>query len=90
MIGKLTIDKSSMNISYFLYTLKIISNHKGRISRKDFVEEMAAFVGVPAIKNGKENRTAYNKSKMVRYFGFADVVIYADNSSYLVLKHRGE
>lgn len=90
MIGKLTIDKSSMNISYFLYTLKIISNHKGRISRKDFVSEMAAFVGVPAVKDGKENRTAYNKSKMVRYFGFADVVSYADNSSYLVLTHRGE
>lgn len=90
MIGKLTIDKSSMNISYFLYTLMIISNNNGIISRKKFVQEMAAFVGVPAIKDGKENRTAYNKSKMVRYFGFADVVVKNENEQYLVLTNRGK
>ena len=90
MIGKLTIDKSSMNISYFLYTLLIISKNNGIVSRKKFVQEMASFVGVPAIKDGKENRTAYNKSKMVRYFGFADVVIRNENEQYLVLTNRGK
>ena len=90
MIGKLTIDKSSMNMSYFLYTVLIISKHNGLVSRKTFVEEMASFVGVPAVKDGKENRTAYNKSKMVRYFGFADVVIGSSNEQYLVLTNRGK
>lgn len=90
MIGKLTIDKSSMNMSYFLYTVLIISKHNGMVSRKTFVEEMASFVGVPAVKDGKENRTAYNKSKMVRYFGFADVVIGSSNEQYLVLTNRGK
>ena len=90
MIGKLTIDKSSMNMSYFLYTVLIISKHDGMVSRKTFVEEMASFVGVPAVKDGKENRTAYNKSKMVRYFGFADVVIGSSNEQHLVLTNRGK
>lgn len=36
MIGKLTIDKASMNLSYFLYTLKIINDNNGRVSRKNF------------------------------------------------------
>ena len=90
MIGKLTIDKSSMNMSYFLYTILIIAKHNGSVSRKKFVEEMASFVGVPAVKDGKENRTAYNKSKMVRYFGFADVVIKNTNDQYLVLTNRGK
>jgi len=90
MIGKLTIDKSSMNMSYFLYTILIIAKHNGTVSRKKFVEEMASFVGVPAVKDGKENRTAYNKSKMVRYFGFADVVVKNTNDQYLVLTNRGK
>ena len=90
MIGKLTIDKSSMNMSYFLYTILIIAKHNGAVSRKKFVEEMASFVGVPAVKDGKENRTAYNKSKMVRYFGFADVVVKNTNDQYLVLTNRGK
>ena len=89
MIGKLTIDKSSMNISYFLYTIKIINSNGGKVSRKDFTKEMAAFVGVPAVQNNKENRTAYNKSKLPRYFGFVDIVVDADNSNFLVLTHRG-
>lgn len=90
MIGKLTIDKSSMNISYFLYTIKIIASNEGKISRKNFVKKMADFVGVPAIQNNKENRTAYNKSKLPRYFGFVDIVADAEEPNYLVLTHRGE
>lgn len=89
MIGKLTIDKSSMNISYFLYTVQLIAANGGRISRKEFVRRMADFVGVPAVQNGKENRTAYNKSKLPRYFGFVDVTGDEENR-YLVLTRRGE
>lgn len=90
MIGKLTIDKSSMNISYFLYTIKIIASNEGKISRKNFVKKMADFVGVPAVQNNKENRTAYNKSKLPRYFGFVDIVTDAEDINYLVLTHRGQ
>lgn len=90
MIGKLTIDKSSMNISYFLYTVKIIASNNGKISRKNFVKEMADFVGVPAVQNNKENRTAYNKSKLPRYFGFVDIVADTEEINYLVLTHRGK
>ena len=90
MIGKLTIDKSSMNISYFLYAIKIIASNEGKISRKNFVKEMADFVGVPAVQNNKENRTAYNKSKLPRYFGFVDIVADEQELNYLVLTNRGE
>lgn len=50
MIGNLTIDKASMNISYFLNTIRIISLNGGRISRRDFVNQMAEFIGVSAQK----------------------------------------
>ena len=49
MIGKLTIDKASMNLSYFLYTLKIINDNNGRVSRKNFGRLMGEFIGVPSI-----------------------------------------
>lgn len=42
MIGNLTIDKASMNISYFLYSIKVINDRNGRIERKDFGKQMAA------------------------------------------------
>lgn len=89
MIGKLTIDKASMNISYFLYTVRIIDENNGKISRKDFGKRMGQFIGVPFMKGGKENRTPYNKSKLPRYFGFVDIET-DSNSSYLVLTHRGK
>lgn len=89
MIGNLTIDKASMNLSYFLYTVYIIDMHGGRISRRDFVKEMAEFTGVPAQKNGKENRTPYNKSKLPRYFGFVDTEADDEEGNFLVLTNRG-
>ena len=90
MIGKLTIDKASMNLSYFLYTLKIINDNNGRVSRKNFGRLMGEFIGVPSIKGGKENRTPYNKSKLPRYFGFVDIEYGENNESFLVLTHRGK
>ena len=88
MRGNLTIDKASMNLSYFLYTILLINNHDKLITRKEFVKEMASFIGVSPIKDGKENRTPYNKSKLPRYFGFVDV-LEKDGESYLVLTNRG-
>lgn len=89
MIGNLTIDKASMNLSYFLYTIYIIDMYGGRISRRDFVKEMADFTGVSAQKNGKENRTPYNKSKLPRYFGFVDTEADDEEGNFLVLTNRG-
>lgn len=90
MIGNLTIDKASMNISYFLNTIRIIHLNGDRISRSDFVQKMAEFIGVSARKDGKENRTPYNKSKLPRYFGFVDIDTDANGINYLVLTHRGQ
>lgn len=89
MIGKLTIDKASMNLSYFLYTIKIISDNNGRISRTEFGKQMGTFIGIPSVKGGKENRTPYNKSKLPRYFGFVDIEHGDGNEIFLVLTHRG-
>lgn len=90
MIGNLTIDKASMNISYFLYTIKVINDRNGRIERKDFGKQMGDFIGVSSVKNGKENRTPYNKSKLPRYFGFVDMEKGSEGLSYLTLTHRGK
>ena len=87
MIGRLTIDKASMNLSYFLYTIRIISSNNGSISRTDFSMQMGKFIGQPY---DIENRTPFNKSKFPRYFGFVDVKIDSNNKPLLVLTHRGE
>ena len=89
MVGNLTVDKASLNLSYFLKSVKIISENNGRILRSDFVGEMAEFIGIDATKDGKENRTPYNKLKQVQYFGFSDIVK-NDNESWLCLTRRGE
>lgn len=90
MIGRLTIDKASMNLSYFLYTLKIINDNNGRVSRREFGKQMGDFIGMPSVKGGKENRTPYNKSKLPRYFGFVDIEYGHSNENILVLTHRGK
>lgn len=89
MVGNLTVDKASLNLSYFLKSVKIISDNNGRILRPDFVDEMAEFMGTYATKDGKENRTPYNKLKQVQYFGFSNIVK-NDEGSWLCLTRRGE
>ena len=92
MKGKLTVEKAAANISLFLKTIKIISeSDNGIISRKDFVSEMGDFIGIDAInKDGKEQRTPYNKSKFARYFGFVSSVVDEENVQYMVLTRRGQ
>lgn len=89
MVGSLTVDKASLNLSYFLKSVKIISDNNGRILRPDFVYEMAEFMGTYATKDGKENRTPYNKLKQVQYFGFSNIDK-NDEGSWLCLTRRGE
>lgn len=89
MVGNLTVDKASLNISYFLKSIKIISDNQGKIIRHGFVEEMADFMGTYPTKDGKENRTPYNKLKQVQYFGFAKIED-NDSGSWQLLTRRGE
>lgn len=89
MVGNLTVDKASLNLSYFLKSVKIISDNNGRILRPDFVDEMAEFMGTYATKDGKENRTPYNKLKQVQYFGFSNIDK-NDEGTWLCLTRRGE
>ena len=89
MVGNLTVDKASLNLSYFLKSIKIISENGGRILRPDFVYEMADFMGTYATKDGKENRTPYNKLKQVQYFGFSTIKK-DEKGSWLCLTRRGE
>ncbi|MFI3167379.1 MAG: AAA family ATPase [Bacillota bacterium] len=85
MLGKMTFDKASMNLSYFLYSIKLVVENGGEISRELFTERMGAFGNIPIKNNdGKENRTAYNKSKLPRYFGF--LVVYEDKKGKDIIK----
>lgn len=87
MIGKLTIEKASLNMSYFLASIRILSDAGGILSRSDFISAMANFLGQsPVMPDGKENRTPYNKTKFPRYFGFIDV----NNDGDLILTARGK
>lgn len=89
MVGDLTVDKASLNLSYFLKSVKIISDNNGRILRPDFVGKMADFMGTYATKDGKENRTPYNKLKQVQYFGFSNIER-NEEGTWLCLTRRGE
>lgn len=87
MTGKLVIDKSSMVISHFLYSLKIVDNHGGTISRENFEKEMSTFLNLRLfLDDGKRNRTPYNKTKLPRYFGFLDL----NEKGDLLLTPRGK
>lgn len=89
MIGNLIIDKSSMNISYFLATVCIINRNGGKMTRQEFVKQMAGFMNVSPFDNsGREVRTPYNKSILPRYFGFVDRAE-ENGTEFLVLTHRG-
>lgn len=91
MIGNLTLDKSNMNMSYFIYAIILLKKNDGNMTRKDFTLKMSEFVGVPAFNgNGRENRTAYNKTKFPRYFGFINVYLDKNKVLHLTLTQRGK
>ena len=50
---------------------------------------MGDFIDVPSNKDGKENRTPYNKSKFPRYFGFLDLLS-INEESHLKITQRGK
>jgi hypothetical protein len=87
MRGKLTVEKAASNMSVFLKAIDIVVNSpNGTIARNDFGFQMAQFINIPAIKDGLENRTPYNKSKFPRYFGFLDILLINDITHLKVTK----
>jgi len=89
MLGNITIDKSSMVLNYFLYTIQLIKGSGGKLERTKFEREMAHFVGVSVYNDdGTTNRTPYNKSKFPRYFGFVESVN-VGGREFLCLTGRG-
>lgn len=98
MLGKLTFDKASMNINYFLKSILIIYNNNGKISRYSFVRKMEIFqrgeTSLAEVKPVKyteagHHRTQYNKSKLPRYFGFINLKKNKNSGDELVLTKRG-
>ncbi len=98
MLGRLTFDKSSLNMNLFLKSIKIVSENGGEISRYHFVRNMELFMSghttLPEnqpdryVESGT-HRTQYNKSKWPRYFGFINIKS-KNNKDYLILTKRGQ
>ena len=100
MIGDITFDKSSKNMSLFLYSIYIIGTYGTDFSiRRNFfnpcfVEHMAKFTNSKAykIKNGNtiEERTLYNKSLYAQYYGFIERKKDKSGKELLCLTTRGK
>jgi len=97
MIGELTFDKSSQNVSLLLYSVFLIHRfgENDRIRRNydpnSFVERMAAFMGTKAYnKDGREERTIFNKSLYAQYYGFITRFKDSENKEWLSLTVRGK
>ena len=98
MIGKMVIEKSSMDINCFLYSIYILAVNGGKLSRYSFIREMEIFQrGSTMMPEEKPDdyrekdaqRTQYNKSKLPRYYGFINLYN-NDSENGLVLTKRGE
>ena len=81
MIGKLKIDKSSVELNLFLQSVLIVHENGDRISRYQFERQMDIYQhgksDLPDLTDEeskdyvrKNIRTQYNKSKLPRYYGF--------------------
>ena len=96
MIGELTFDKSSQNVSLLLYSLYLINEYgeDGVIvrnnDRNSFVERMADFMHAAPYSNGREVRTIFNKSLYAQYYGFIDRYKDANGREMLRLTERGK
>ena len=96
MIGRLTFDKSSQDVSLLLYSVYLINEygHNGVIrrnfDRNSFVDRMADFMHETAYKDGKEIRTIFNKSLYAQYYGFIDRLDDSEGKECLRLTSRGK
>ena len=97
MIGELTFDKSSQNVSLLLYSVLLIHEYgnNNTIRRNNdpnsFVERMAALIGSrPYTADGREVRTIFNKSLYAQYYGFISRFKDADGKECLAVTQRGK
>lgn len=97
MIGELTFDKSSQDVSLLLYSVYLINEFgengviRRNSDRNSFVERMADFAHLRAYNDeGRENRTVFNKSLYAQYYGFIDRVDDAEKKEYLRITRRGK
>ena len=91
-LGKLIIDKSSVDLNYLFKSLKIVEEKKGIIDRFDFVVEMEYYMygeSESFTEGTEQNRTQFNKTKLARYYGLLRTTKY-DNTQYIILTKRGK
>ena len=91
-LGKLIIDKSSVDLNYLFKSLKIVEEKKGIIDRFSFVVEMEYYMkgySESFIKKTEQNRTQFNKTKLARYYGLLRTTKY-ENNQYIILTKRGK
>lgn len=91
-LGKLIIDKSSVDLNYLFKSLKIVEENKGIIDRFSFVVEMENYMlgeSESFIKGTEQNRTQFNKTKLARYYGLLRTTKY-ENNQYIILTKRGK
>lgn len=96
MIGRLTFDKSSQDVSLLLYSVYLINEYgkngviRRNFDRNSFVDRMADFMHETAYKDGNEIRTIFNKSLYAQYYGFIDRLDDSEGKECLRLTSRGK
>jgi len=91
-LGKLIIDKSSVDLNYLFKSLKIVEENNGIINRFDFVVEMEYYMygeSESETENKEQNRTQFNKTKLARYYGLLRTNKY-EGDQYIILTKRGK
>lgn len=91
-LGKLIIDKSSVDLNYLFKALKIVEEKNGIIDRFSFVVEMEYYMHGESqsfIEGTEQNRTQFNKTKLARYYGLLRTTKY-ENTQYIILTKRGK
>ena len=97
MIGRLTFDKSSQDVSLLLYSVYLINEYgqngviRRNFDRNSFLDRMADFMHVEAYNSdGNEIRTIFNKSLYAQYYGFIDRTKDSFDNECLRLTSRGK
>lgn len=91
-LGKLIIDKASVDLNYLFKSLKIVEEKNGVIDRFNFVVEMEYYMygeSESFIEGKEQNRTQFNKTKLARYYGLLRTTKY-NKTQYIILTNRGK
>lgn len=91
-LGKLIIDKSSVDLNYLFKSLKIVEKRNGIIDRFNFIVEMEYYMHGESksfIEGKEQSRTQFNKTKLARYYGLLRTTKYG-KIQYIILTKRGK